>query len=390
MVEGAGEAPPDAGRVSGPAGGRSLPCHSSNNSDKTPSKLTAYQRKNAFILKENVAAMVHVYGLEKVGFLTLTFPRKLTLSEANRRLNNLGRRVLPELFVDWITVREFTPGRGRAHFHLLVAAKEDIRTGFDFESYLAMLQLSKLPKTPGRMADLRHYSRNLKPNDFLRRCWSTLRSVLPRYQFGRHELIPIRTNQEAIAHYVGGYIRKSLDSRPDEAKGCRLVTYSKGFPRRVTGHQFQWNCPSTALWRAKLAIFARLHGIDDFDDLSATFGPRWAWWFRDIILSLNVIEKQAEIGGFSDLEDPRFSINLESDPSFLARGPLSLYQPTPPLDDDGNPFPAPRELRRVFQFHAMNWNKSKQELLERADRFRRIKSIVRSTDSDAQATTLQR
>lgn len=356
----------DAARSAAPPPASGLPCHSSNNSVQPGSKLTAYQRKNAFILKENLEAMVDRFGVEKVGFLTLTFPRSLDLREANRRFNSLSRNVLGEFVDAFVNVREFTRIM-RPHMHLCVGLREDIRTGFDFEAYLEMARLTSSPARRQHTARIRELSRSLSPSPALARFWGVLRKSLPAYQFGRHELIPIRTTGPALAHYVGGYIRKSIEQRPPQAKGARLVTYSRDFERRVNGHAWQWNTPMTWVWREKLRRFAGMHGISEFSGLSETFGPRWAWWFRDIIESLNLVGTQP-IG--SDLEKAitsgidldRFGATIRENPSLSRGNSLHLYPPQAPLQENGKPFPVPRSLRPYFHFHQYNWFRTLDEL----------------------------
>ena len=97
-------------RAAGAAAPVSLPCQSSNNSTEPPGQLSPYQRKNAYSLAENLESLVESFGEEKIGFLTLTFPKNLTLKEANRRFNSLASHCLDSWFQAWVCVREFTAG----------------------------------------------------------------------------------------------------------------------------------------------------------------------------------------------------------------------------------------------------------------------------------------
>src|ERR1035437_4852543 len=94
-------------RGAGAAAPVSLPCQSSNSSTETRNELSAYQRKNAYILKENLEALIEKFGIEQIGFLTLTFPNSLTLKQANTRFNSLATHVFGDLFPAWVCVREF-------------------------------------------------------------------------------------------------------------------------------------------------------------------------------------------------------------------------------------------------------------------------------------------
>lgn len=352
--------------------GDPLPCLSSNNSIDKPSGLTPYQRKNAFSINENLTYAIERFGLDRVGFLTLTFPKNLTLKEANRRFNSLASNFLDLHFSSWVCVREFTKG-GRPHFHLVVICKEDIRTGFNFENYLKMARLSSNPaRRRKHAAEIKELSRSLSPTPALRAIWRDLHRVLRLYQFGRHELIPVRKSGAALARYVGGYIRKSMDFRPVEAKGARLITYSKGFPRKVVGHAWAWNTDGSAMWRKKVSIFADLHRVKDLDGLKTRFGPRWAWWFRDVIESLNPLPCFSFTGSevltiFNSIDVERFGAVVDSaGDSGLEMASLHLYRPELPLVE-GKPVQPPRRLRAAFDFHLSNWSKSRDQIAADSD-----------------------
>ena len=343
-------------------GGESLPCLSSNNSIEVRPELSAYQRKNAFSINENLTHCIERFGIEKVGFLTLTFAKNLTLKESNRRFNSLATNFLDKHFETWLRVVEFTKG-GRPHFHLIVICREDIRTGFNFGAYLQMTRLSRTPAGRRKHAvQIRELSRTLTTNLALKAIWSDLRRMLPEFQFGRSELIPIRKTAEALSRYVGGYIRKSMEFRPLEAKGARLIAYAKNFPRKVVGHAWTFNTAGSRFWRMKVSVFAGWHGIKSMDGLNARFGPRWAWWFRDVIQTVNLLP-HLERG--SEERRLYYERDLASDrvDSFWDSGMKSLHVCVPKLPElDGKPIPPPRELASVFEFHCSNWFSSPQEI----------------------------
>lgn len=336
--------------------GPSLPCLYSNNCDeKITSKgkmLSGYRKKTAFILSENVAALVDSHGIEKVAFLTLTFPHSLTLKEANRRFHNLSRHVLDAVFPNgWVACREWSDS-GRLHFHLVGACAEDVRTGFHFGNYLQMIHLSR---RRGSMGAIRKLSRQLTPNPALSALWALLRQSCPKYQFGRSELIPIRKTGKAVAYYIGGYVQKGLWNRPATAKGAKLITYSQNFPKKVNSHLFMWATEGTASWRRKVGLFASLHGIKDLDGLSSRFGSRWAFWFRDLIETLN---DGVSALNFESVLPARYSevALLACRPiAVLAADPFHSIPPRPPVKDDGTYFTIPLPLRSVFAFHVQNW-----------------------------------
>jgi hypothetical protein len=170
---------------------------------------------------------------------------------------------------------------GRVHYHLLVNVGKDIRTGVDFKELVN-----------------RNYS-SAPPS--LRQEWSFWRMTAKKYGFGRTELLPVASNAEAIGRYVGKYISKNIgQKRPDEDKGVRLVEYSRG--ARVHSTRFQFVTENSKKWRSKVKAFAKLMTdsgatLDPetgdcpqltFENLSQYLGPKWAYHFREIILSMPV------------------------------------------------------------------------------------------------------
>lgn len=248
------------GRAAGASA--SLPCLNRNNSIQEPlNRLTNGHRKTAFALMENVMAMAERFGIERLGFLTLTFAEHITdVKEAQRRYNSLRSNVLAERYGDNITVLERMKS-DRIHFHLLVALNVDIRTGFDFEA---------VERSDYRSA-----------NPALRSEWAFWRKTAKEYGFGRTELMPVKSTAEGIAKYVGKYIAKHIDQRKEADKGARLVRYSQ--TARQCGVRFSWVSPGAWLWRAKLAQFAAKHGIEDLSGMKERFGPAWAYFYGPII-----------------------------------------------------------------------------------------------------------
>lgn len=251
-----------------------LPCLFSNISI-TPSggfasnRLSSQTKKSAFALASNVRAMAEKYGLERLGFLTLTFADLvLDAREAQRRFNSLATNVLKHRYETWLNVLE-RHGSGRVHFHLLVVLSQDIRTGFDFSGIAA------------------HDYRSASP--FLRSEWAFWRRTAKPYGFGRTELLPIRSNAEGIGRYVGKYLGKHMAQRKEEDKGVRLVRYSNRARHCVT--RFSWANDGAKEWRRKVQAFAWMmfeaQGITPtMQGLREALGPRWAYHWREFILNL--------------------------------------------------------------------------------------------------------
>lgn len=270
----------EAGETPRASGGFPLPCLSSNNCTDHGltgawNRLSGAHKKTAHALCVNIQAMAEHWGLERLGFLTLTFAEHLLdFREAARRFHSLATHVLKARYVQCIRIAERQVS-GRWHFHLVVVLPADIRTGADFAGFVR--------------GDYRSASPALRAE------WAFWRRTARNYGFGRTELLPVRSTAEGVARYVGGYISKHIQARHGRDKGARLVGYV-GFKPGVIGEQrrasgvFGWVTPGGWEWRCKLAEFARRAGADTMDDLKRLFGPRWAYHFQDTIRGIPLTE----------------------------------------------------------------------------------------------------
>lgn len=262
----------------------SLPCLYRNNSIEIKEKslnrslntvllksvsLEKKYRKTATALSYNVQEFSHKYGLENLGFLTLTFKdHVIDFKEASKRFNSLASNVLNIRYQAWLKVSERCKN-GRIHYHLIIALHKDVRTGFNFS------QIKN-----------QDYS---SANKYLKSEWSFWRSTAPKYNFGRTELLPIKSSHEAIGRYVGKYIGKHMINREMNDKGARLVSYSKGC--RTMNTKFSWVTPGAALWRNKVKTFVYLisekTGCEPtFEGLRGQLGSKWAYNHREYIMNL--------------------------------------------------------------------------------------------------------
>lgn len=275
---------PDAGGSCSHAGAAALPCLSSNNSiipthdgdSQSPAvidfkRFSTQHKKSASALAWNVQFLAEKYGLERLGFLTLTFAdHVLDPQEAQRRFNSLATNVLRNRYADYVRVWERTK-RGRIHYHLLAVLPDDIRTGFDFAGI--------------EQGDYR------TAGPALRAEWAFWRRTAKEYGFGRTELLPVKSTAEGIARYVGKYIGKHVMQREERDKGFRLVEYSRG--ARQVSTRFAFHSEGSQLWRRKLEMFAGIvsGSIGEpvgFSDLARVLGPKWAYNNREFITSLPV------------------------------------------------------------------------------------------------------
>ena len=260
-----------------PATGELLPCRSLETTQPKPgpNTLTGPHKKVAAALSWNVAHLCQQYGIDRVGFLTLTFADHVVdAREASRRYNSLSTHILSQRYAACIRVLERQKS-GRIHYHLLVVLPDDIRTGADFDAF----------------ADRNYRS----ANNHLRREWAFWRHTAPQYGFGRTELMPIRSNADALGQYVGKYIGKHIAFREERDKGVRLVSYSKGARMATSKFTAVTNHPES--WRAKVLTFSRQveawkraknphTRIQTMDDLAHHLGKRWAYHWRDYITQL--------------------------------------------------------------------------------------------------------
>jgi len=254
-------------------GASPLPCLFSSNSTEAPQEpatvppIPAHYRKASVALAWNVAALADRHGIERLGFLTLTFAdHVLDVREASRRLNSLASHVLNVRYPDgWLRVLERQKS-GRIHYHLVVIMPADIRSGVDFAAFQRQDYRSAGP--------------------VLRAEWTFWRKTAKRYRFGRTELLPVVSTAEAISRYVGKYLGKHLDARLPADKGARLVATSRG--ARYASTRFSW-ASTGQQWRLKVQAFAfaMFHAgripSPDWQGLRSGLGPRWCHDWQDVI-----------------------------------------------------------------------------------------------------------
>jgi len=197
-----------------------LPCLLSEQLNNHNCKNTTPQKNRKIWVELEVQGMAIRHGVEKLGFLTLTFPDPVvTIKEASRRLNSLLTNELSRRYVEWLSVVQRHKD-GKVHFHFVVVMAQDIRTGFNFE------QVRR-----------RDYS---SASPYLKAEWKHLRAVLPYdeetgrgYGFGRHELLPVRV-PDGFGRYIARYVAGNT-KRQEGDRGARLVRFSKNFRRCVVG-----------------------------------------------------------------------------------------------------------------------------------------------------------
>lgn len=230
--------------------------------------LTGGHKRSAEVLTLEIKEFINRFGIENCGFLTLTFADDFPgfdMKEAKKRFHSLSTGILRKRYSHAIVVTERGDKNNRIHFHLVVHLGYDIRTGVDF---LAI-----------KNRDYRTASKRLRKE------WFFWRETAPKYGFGEiSELLPIRTNSEGIARYVGSYISKHIGCRKVEDKGARLVSYIGYRPGdRVACSKFSYNSPAARLWRAKCAQYCKDFNTS-LEELKEMFGPKWCYKMQGQIL----------------------------------------------------------------------------------------------------------
>lgn len=283
-----------------------LPCLNSNNCTKDEI-VQSNHRKTAYALKENIRLMAERHGVEKLGFLTLTFADQVKdIKVAQQRFHSLRTHVLVR-YEEWIAVVERQKS-GAVHFHLVIVVGVDIKTGFNFPAHKEARKAWNRWKLSGNK-DLdsltihkmltKLYS--MTATKRLREEWAFWLRRAPRFHFGRCELTPIRTNANGISRYLGKYVSKHIGQRKPEDKGIRLVRYS-GCKRDAAGQvvvmpsnrvccRFSWLSPGARLHRLKLGAFGQVFGCnsDNYQErFKRWFGSKWGYHTKEVIASIKL------------------------------------------------------------------------------------------------------
>jgi hypothetical protein len=271
---------------------------------------TAIARK-AETLRRNLQDLIERGGLERIGFVTLTFKLNIRSRKlAEKRFHSFATHILKKLVSEYIAVPE-RQQRGAIHYHLAAAFRWDIRSGFDLEACSSANLLKKNGYLGGnkwapgykKRFDALERMYLASANPVLKRVWRVIREANERVEeltrkpghrkfnpgFGRCETLPVLSNADAIAFYVGTYITSQTEHRTPEDKGMRSVRYSLKCRRH---HQsFQFAEGGNAKWRKGCKILEKLLLVHDNgipyrdgkkwafrypkDHVRSRFGPRW-------------------------------------------------------------------------------------------------------------------
>lgn len=213
--------------------------------------------------------------------MTLTFKNNQTNRRyAQKRFNSFASHFLRLHVAEYIAAVE-RQSRGAIHYHVVCAFPFDIRTGFDFAACTAANDAARLGNVPEQRRQQHIYFRSA--NSQLRSWWasvgnSKIKGAAAKFGFGRCETLPILSNGQALARYVGSYVASELGARKLEDKGLRTIRY--GLEQRVASIRWQWAAGAGAVWRMGCQVLSLVLGTDNF---TGVLGTRWAWNFRNEI-----------------------------------------------------------------------------------------------------------
>lgn len=248
--------------------------------------------KSDFVLENNALALIEKYGVNSIGFLTLTFPDKVwEPKEASRRFNSLATHFLKKFFLAGIFVKEIHKD-GSLHFHGLVAC------GYKFIDEDGVVEENTYDiRSGGYNWEQVRRQNYCSVNKTLKGIWRQLRDEdtgLVKFGFGRHNLEPVK-NAKAVTKYIAKYISKGYNQVCSDPrfKGVRMVNYvGKGW--RSTTLQFQWIGGKSREWRKNMKRLANACKIAENDYFSmknvinafldkfwdgARDAQKWAYWF---------------------------------------------------------------------------------------------------------------
>ena len=210
--------------------------------------------RSVFLTQENIRLFIQKYGEANVGVLTVTAADCLKSAEFQRKWHSFINALKKSLPVGmWI--RERQPRSGNWHTHAVVNVGWDIRTKFPWKQMQRGLYANVDPK--------------------LRELWRRLRQMSESRGLGRIELLPLKCNGAACAHYFTKYLTKSFVS-------AKMVGEEKGRLFGVWG-RIRFAYPKFTFLTARIIQkkkrwLALVLELPDETSLSKALGP--LWWFH--------------------------------------------------------------------------------------------------------------
>jgi hypothetical protein len=267
----------------------------------TPGKAEAYRAKSRDALQENVENFVDHHGLAHC-FLLLVTARQLTPEQFAKCWNSAVTNLLREHFPHMLSVLEAHKKRPTAHQHTLLALP------FTCPAFPhATLERCRELNRQGRpqLSAVLWKRVLLLAGPMYEQLWRLLQAELPKYGLGKFiGLAPVRESARAVACYLGKYLAKSFEERPDDWKHVRLVRYSRP-KNEQTGRaeKADWNRSNSLrsangmkswAWRKRLGLVAKVLGISEEEGFSPKFGRRWFHHHQEVINRVRIEDYPSE------------------------------------------------------------------------------------------------
>ncbi len=250
-------------------------------------ELSPYHKKAIFALRLNLEAHVEDCGVDRIGFMTVTFKDKVfRYKQATRLFHSfVSSDAFCGLFGKWYRVAEQHKD-GSWHLHMLVECRDDIRTGFDWDHWSASKQLYR--KNKGKSYS--HLAKCCAKDHPIRVYWQGIVKISERSKMiGRCQMEPLKSNAEGCGKYLAKYLDKGFVTNRINAKEKgthierRRLVGKGGKAVRAASSRLSWVSPGGRRWRACIGEVATHFGLKDYSELSKHWGPRWAYRIKDVI-----------------------------------------------------------------------------------------------------------
>ena len=243
---------------------QSPPPSDSTHLDGTP-VITAPSPKSLnrsfYLLGTTILNLFLRVGEHYILFVTTTFLTPVTsVAYAHKRLNSLLNKVR-QRYGNFIWVLQ-PHTSGAIHYHLLIPVTFDCHNDTNLQAWSIRNMHTDAERLHAMNPELRAESD-----------WWT--ATAKAYGFGRVEVAPVYSNQEAVSKYLQ---RKEWLTRHwpfDERKNIRFWSCSTGLRSGTT--KFSWNSPGGRINRDKLMEFAATLNCFTYEELQSQGGPRWGW-----------------------------------------------------------------------------------------------------------------
>ena len=262
--------------------------------------VSSLQKKKATVLRIETEDMVKRFGLDAIVTYNLTLKEFLRRDEAERRWHSLHTNLFSKNFECGVHVVERAPTTGRLHWHgaTVLKSHEDVRTGFDWDSYW-MWKAENIKGRSARLGLKKKLMRKVMANatDGLRHAQGILSiKALNKYGFGHAHVVPIQKNCEAFAFYIAKYLSKKPSEKAlefkEEDKGRRSFRIW-GKPR-ACDIRHSPNTERAAEWRKRVRFAGKIIGelvngeAWSHDDFAKNMGKRWCYYMKPWISGIPI------------------------------------------------------------------------------------------------------